>query len=79
MHLYQYTFEEINKTANVAKLCMINGLLNFGEITEEQAKNLDENYTIVVSEKGIFGKALDKFFGKDEKGTLRFQLVKVTK
>lgn len=72
---YQFSsFTE--EQANTVKEALIYGLINEEFLSEEDGKEILENYGIVLRKKGMFGTLLDKVRGTPEQGSVRVELVK---
>ena len=70
--------EDLSGILNDGKEAIISGLQSEGYLTAEQAEEIKENYVLLLVQKGIFGKLLDKLFYGTEKDPLPFmQLAKL--
>jgi polyhydroxyalkanoate synthesis regulator phasin len=65
MKTYTLTLPDYTTEANNIKETFISKMVQIGELTTEQAKALNQ-YSIIITEKGILGKLWDKLWEKDE-------------
>ena len=65
MKTYTLTLPDFTTEANNIKETFISKMVQIGELTTEQAKALNQ-YSIIITEKGILGKLWDKLWEKDE-------------
>ena len=65
MTTYTLTLPDFTTEANNIKETFISKMVQIGELTTEQAKALNQ-YSIIITEKGILGKLWDKLWEKDE-------------
>ena len=70
--------EDLSGILNDGKEAIINGLQSEGYLTVDQAQEIKERYVLLLVQKGVFGKLLDKLFYGSEKDPLPFmQLAKL--
>lgn len=67
-YTYSMTEADLTKLCNQSKELFISALVCNKFLTEEQAEEIDENYAIIIKQKGWFGEAWDKLRGVKEKG-----------
>jgi len=67
MKLYSLTLDNMINNANNAKEVVVDGLIQEGFLTKEQGEEINNRYAVMITEKGLFGKILDKLlFKKDD-------------
>ncbi len=57
---WNFTMEEFTKHLNIGKDVLTNDLLTAGVINKEQAKQIHEDFAIMLVKRGMFGAAVDK-------------------
>lgn len=62
---YSLTREQLTEELNSGKENFVRAMLKDGVITQEQ-KEIMDNYSIVLTQKGFFGKVWDKIFKKKD-------------
>ena len=69
MSILSFSLGELQAAFNQTKEVVVGSLLTEGFITEEQAEEILTDYAIVVHEKGMLGKTIDKILGRAERST----------
>ncbi len=76
MKLHTLTLENLIEHSNLAKEVMLTALENDGILKEGEAETLSARYAVIVRQKGMLGKAWDKF-RKVEDNCLSYTVLKI--
>ena len=76
MYVYSISAEDMTKNANVVKETVLAGLEREG-LLKKAAKEIAEEYAIVIHKRGWMGSLWDKWFEGVEKDCFRVSFVKV--
>jgi hypothetical protein len=79
MKMYSMNVTELQKNANAIKEHLLSWLEGEGIISSGKANELAEQYSVIVYEKGMLGKAVDKVLGVTEDDCAHFKIVRVAK
>lgn len=77
MKLFTLTTNELAKNMNSGKDVIADTLEYAGVINSEQARTLREDFALLLIEKGMLGKAIDKVIGQSEDDGLIIKLIQV--
>lgn len=77
MIVYTLDAEDMLKNANVIKEVVLNGLEAQGFLKPGQAKEIGEQYGVVLHKKGWMGEFWDKWFAGIKEGSFRISFVKI--
>ena len=75
--MYTYTTQSLTKDMNMGKDTLISTLLEAGVIDSDQFKTIQEDFAIIIAEKGFFGKTVAKILGWTDDNALYFKCVQI--
>ena len=72
------TMSEMSEAANIVKEMVVYTLIKKGMLSQENGQAFVEEYGLIVLERGLIGKAIDKWlFRKEENARPRYVIVKL--
>ncbi len=77
MKMYTYTADSLTRLANDSKEVLASTLLDSGAISQDQYKIITEDLAIVLAEKGLFGRIINKVLDWTDDEALYYRCVQV--
>lgn len=78
MKAYTMTAAALTENGNQLKEVFLSAMVTEGKLTQEQADDMND-YCLIVSEKGFFGRFWDKILWKKGDDNMKINVVKVVK
>ena len=77
MKTYTQDLENFNTNANLVKEQLLWALAKEGFITDKQAIDIASSYSVLITEKGMLGKMVDKFLKRTDEKAPNVTVVRV--